>query len=91
MNREEFVADYGDVVVRLESYYKYIFTFGGTAEDGRRVVISVGDDAEDIYGLSLHVNADYVVKDFRPFSGRVYDGGVEVEGFFEYFPHIQLP
>lgn len=49
MTDAEFEALYGDVEVTFSSYYKYSFTYVGTAPDGTQISVSYGGCADDIY------------------------------------------
>lgn len=49
MTKAEFLANYGDVDCKFESYYKYRFSYAGTAPDGATVMLRVGGCADDIY------------------------------------------
>ena len=62
--RPDILEKYGDVVCTFSSYYKYMFTYEGKAEDGATVQLSVGGDSGDIYkhevnaGDTLTLNND---------------------------------
>ena len=45
--------EFGDVLVRFSSYYKYRFAFGADLPDGRRLLAYVGGDHNSIYRLSV--------------------------------------
>jgi len=45
--------EFGDVMVRFSSYYKYQFSFGADLPDGRRLLAYVGGDHDSIYRLSV--------------------------------------
>lgn len=53
---DEVVSKYGDVMVTFSSYYKYSFSYGADIEDGIRICLSIGDNADDIYRLSVNAN-----------------------------------
>jgi hypothetical protein len=53
MNDKEFEEKYGDVELKFDSYYKFVFTFSGTAPDGTKIEASIGGDSSDIYRLSV--------------------------------------
>jgi len=53
MTKEEMLAKYGDVLLKFEHYYKFVFTFIGDAEDGAHIMVSVGGNADDIYKFSV--------------------------------------
>jgi len=54
MNKQEILAAYGTVPVKFRRYYKYVFTFGGLAEDGAQITICIGGMADDIYKQTIH-------------------------------------
>jgi len=49
MKIEEVYQKYGEEELKFSSYYKYSFTFNGVAKDGVEVVVSYGNNADDIY------------------------------------------
>ena len=53
MSDEEAKAAYGNVPLLFDGYYKYSFSFAGTAPDGAMIVVSLGGDASDIYKLDV--------------------------------------
>jgi hypothetical protein len=42
-------AKYADLKLRFDRYYKYEFTFVGTADDGTVLVATLGGNHDDIY------------------------------------------
>ena len=53
MTREEAKEKYGSVPCFFRSYYKYSFSFIGTAEDGATIHFCVGGCSDDIYRMSI--------------------------------------
>lgn len=53
MSDEEIISKYGDVPMKFESYYKYVFTFAGKAPDGASLRASIGGNSDDIYKLDV--------------------------------------
>ena len=84
MTREEFYDKYGDVVVRFSSYYKFVFTYKGTLEDGSTISVGYGGDSDEIYRFELTNNEESTVERVQPFCGSVFKDGKEVEGFYDY-------
>ena len=49
MTQEQIIEKYGDVVLDLIFYYKYVFYYRGIAEDGITICADFGGDSDDIY------------------------------------------
>jgi hypothetical protein len=84
MTRAEFCEKYGDVPVKFSSYYKYTFTYSTTLPDGKRLVVSYGGCSDDIYRHEVSADSLETINSLQPCQGFVYDGDVEVEGFYDY-------
>jgi hypothetical protein len=50
---QEVAELYGAVPLKFAGYYKYVFDFVGTADDGTQVHASFGGDSADIYRFSI--------------------------------------
>lgn len=64
ITKEQAMELYGEVPCVFSSYYKYSFTFKGTASDGAEVYLSIGGMSDDVYRLD--VDRDKV---FKPLDG----------------------
>jgi hypothetical protein len=53
---EDFQKQYGDVDLTFDSYYKFTFTFAGTAPDGVRIAAGFGGNSDDIYREDVNNN-----------------------------------
>jgi hypothetical protein len=84
MTREEFYAKYGDVKVTFSSYYKYKFTYEATLPDGKRLIVGFGGDHIQIYRHSVSAGEFETVRQLQPYTGEVYEGATEVEGFHDF-------
>ena len=49
MTQEQIIEKYGDVVLDFYYYYKYVFYYRGTAEDGTTIYVDFGGDSDVIY------------------------------------------
>ena len=49
MTQEQIIEKYGDVVLDFTHYYKYVFYYIGTAEDGTTIFADFGGNGDDIY------------------------------------------
>jgi len=67
MTDKEMEANYGDIVVRFSSYYKYSFVF-----KGQGLAIYAGGDKDDIYRFSVAPNVDYKIRDLPVY--KIYKG-----------------
>jgi len=68
MKEKEMESQYGDILVRFSSYYKYNFVFKGSG-----LTVYAGADKDDIYRLSVAPNKDYRIRDlpvYRIFKGE---------------------
>lgn len=84
MTREEFYVKYGDVDVNFSSYYKYTFTYAATLPDGRRLTVGYGGNSDEIYRHEVATSCSEKVSSLQPYTGAVYEGTEEVEGFYDY-------
>ena len=86
MTQNEFMEQYGNVVVKFASYYKFTFKFTGLLENGDSISVSIGGDASDIYRMPVDVDEMTIASlPDVPFAGRVLDAaGSEVDSFYEY-------
>jgi len=50
---KERIAEYNTVKLYFISYYKYTFYFKGETEDGKKIAISIGGIADNIYRFSV--------------------------------------
>ena len=84
MTREEFIKEYGDVVVTFSDYYKYVFNYTGTTADGTEVIAHVGGNADDIYRLNVANGETSTVADLYPNGGIATKDGNIIDDFWEY-------
>jgi len=84
MTKEEFMEKYGDVEVTFSYYYKYVFHYTGTLEDGSSIEVEYGGNPDDIYRFEACVGDVETVRGLEPFSGGVYKDYQEIEGFYDY-------
>ena len=84
LTRAEFYAKYGDVEVTFSDYYKYTFTYAATLPDGKRLTVGYGGNSDEIYRHEVAANGVETVSGLQPYTGTVYEGTEEVEGFYEY-------
>jgi len=81
---EEFLEKYGNVKVAFQSYYKYIFTFTGTTQEGYDISVSAGGSEESIYIFAVESDSHYQIRDLSPYCGEVKDReGRTIEDFFD--------
>jgi hypothetical protein len=80
LTRAQFNERYEEVLVRFSSYYKFRFQFVAELEGGRRLVVGVGGDSDDIYRLSVGTDP-ILVEDLPIDTGDVYEGSTHVETF----------
>lgn len=84
MTRTEFYEKYGDVMVKFSSYYKYTFTYVAELPDGKRLTCGYGGNHDEIYRHEVTADGHDMIKHLQPYSGSVYENGVEIEGFYDY-------
>jgi len=83
ITRKEFFDKYGDVEVKFVGYYKYVFTYKGTAPDGTIIVVGDGGDSSDIYKMDVNVDDAQTVKHLYPFQGSAFIGEEIIEQYYE--------
>jgi hypothetical protein len=84
MTKEEFIEKYGNILVKFTGYYKYTFTFGAELEDGSRLSVGYGGNADAIYRYEVSPDSQDLVQDIYPYEGSVHKDGVEVDSFYDY-------
>ena len=82
MTKEQVLEQFGDVVMKFTSYYKYTFSFEAE-QDGLVFLGWFGGDADDIYRYEITVDSVMLVKDFEDQLHRLYIGKGE-DRLFEY-------
>jgi hypothetical protein len=71
LTRDEFIEEYGDVVVKFSDYYKYTFHYATLLPDGSRIVVGVGGNADDIYRNNVSAGREVTIRDLDPYKGDV--------------------
>lgn len=85
LTRDELYEQYGAIVVKFSSYYKYTFTFSGSLPDGGRITVGYGADHDAIYRYELTPEKEQTVEQVWPYTATVYDAeGNEVASFYDY-------
>lgn len=69
---EMVLEKYSDVPLYFSSYYKYEFVFAGQAPDGRKIVVSLGGHADDIYKMTVIAGKPMYLAD-EPYHIQVYE------------------
>jgi hypothetical protein len=54
MDHSEFDKAYESTKLKFISYFKFMFTYRGTADDGTVIVASYGGNADDIYKYEVY-------------------------------------
>lgn len=84
MTRAEFYAKYGDVEVTFSRYYKFTFTYEAMLPDGKLLSVGFGGNRDEIYRHEVTTGCVVKVSSLEPYTGTVYEGTEEVEGFYDY-------
>lgn len=86
MTKDEYEATYGAVPLRFSSYYKYSFTFSGTAPDGAEISASYGGNSGDIYrhAVDRDSTSPASITAGSWFSVTVTKNGAEVFSHYDY-------
>ena len=84
MTRQEFYDKYGSVKVKFSSYYKYTFTYAATLPDGKCLTCGYGGNSDDIYRHEVDAGSEETVNSLQPHTGSIYQGGNEIENFYDY-------
>lgn len=61
ITHDEFIEKYADVRMTFSSYYKYEFTYIGQTDDGVKVSVTYGGDANQIYRFSLDAGHNFLL------------------------------
>lgn len=54
---EEIIEKYGDVELKFDYFYKFIFYYEGFAEDGTRISVAIAGDRKEVYRLEFFTAA----------------------------------
>ncbi len=85
MTREEFYEKYGNYVVTFSSYYKYTFNYSANIADDKKIMVSYGGNAEQIYRYYVNPTSRDTVRNIEPYFGVVTDkDGKEIDSFYDY-------
>lgn len=85
MTREEFYTKYGDVKVKFDFYYKYVFHYIGILEGGLFLNCQYGGNNEAIYRHAVRAGCEETVRSLQPITGYIVNlKGEEVDSFYDY-------
>lgn len=78
---EEFLEEFGDVKLIVNSYYKYSFGYSGE-KDGKKIYVSIGGNADDIYRFDASFSNTILLSDLNTQidinHGSVYENEVQI-------------
>jgi hypothetical protein len=83
LTKEQFLEQYGDVLVQFSSYYKYSFSYRGVAMDGTVVVVKSGGDSSDIYRTFVAADVIISVSEVDPYEGIASKDGETIASFYD--------
>lgn len=84
MTRDEFMNNYGHVVVKFKSYWKYTFHYEGKMDDGSTLTASYGGNSDDIYRHEVGADSLESLHSLCPYACEVFDkDGKEQESFYD--------
>jgi hypothetical protein len=83
LTRDEFYAQYGDVLVVFSNYYKYTFTYDAILSNGNKLVVNYGGDAAEIYRHEVSRDHQEIVKHLHPYAGAEYNGQEQLTNFYD--------
>ena len=84
LTKEEVLAKYGAVPLLFSSYYKYTFTFVGTAEDGAVISAGRGGDHSEIYRDTVKRDSTICLNDEEHYMASVTIGGEEAWSEYDF-------
>jgi hypothetical protein len=61
IEHDEFIEKYANVRVTFSSYYKYEFKYIGQTDDGVKVSVTYGGDANQIYKFTLNAGHNFLL------------------------------
>ena len=76
MTKEDFIEEYGDIVVSYSGYRKFQFTFIGETADSTPIVILIGGSSAEIYGMEIDCNETAVIRDMEMIYCKMIYGRV---------------
>lgn len=80
LTEEQFMEKYGEAKVVFTYYYKYSFSYEGMFE-GKKIYVSVGGNADDIYRHEVVPNKEYAVKELGLNYATVKEGETTIAKF----------
>jgi hypothetical protein len=83
LTKQEALDTYGSVPLYFAHYYKYCFTFSGTAQDGSLICASIGGHYEDIYRLDVNAHDVLYLTDQDYISVSILKDGIEIYRYYE--------
>lgn len=84
LTKEQVMERYGKVPLKFSSYYKYTFSYSGTAPDGAVVSASYGGSSDDIYRHQVEAD-DVITLEDAWMSASVTKDGEELWSEYEMF------
>lgn len=73
---------YLDVPLKFASYYKYTFTFEGTAPDGAKIKAHQGGDSSDIYRHEITPESVMTLRDGWYYAATIEKDGVLIYDYY---------
>ena len=73
IKRDQFLIEYGNVEVQFVCYYKFVFTYKGTTQDGKTIMVSFGGGADSIYERDVSAEEVIEVKHLEPDFGYYFE------------------
>jgi len=61
----DFIKEYGNVLVTFSYYYKYSFHFSGVLDNGNEIIVSKGQNSDEIYKLLVLNNQTQTIKELN--------------------------
>jgi hypothetical protein len=80
LTKEQFNEQYGEAKVIFTYYYKYSFNYEGMFE-GKKIYVSEGGSADDIYRQEVVPNKKYQVKELGINYATVKEGETTIAEF----------
>lgn len=85
LTKNEMLQKYGDVELKFNYYYKFVFIFVADLGDNKKISVNVGGSSDEIYKLDVDAEEVYLLSNLSIHALEVYENGIQIEEYFEEF------
>lgn len=84
MDKNTVLELYGNVPLKFNYYYKFSFTYTGTALDGTIIMATVGGNADDIYRSTVNYDSTITLNHDSHYTASLHRDGEELWSEYTY-------